>query len=71
VVLEIEDEGVGIPKSDLPRVFDPYFTGENGRIFQESTGMGLFLVKQICDNLGHQVEIESTVNKGTTIRIIF
>jgi two-component system, OmpR family, sensor histidine kinase YxdK len=71
VVLEIEDEGVGIPKSDLPRVFDPYFTGENGRNFQESTGMGLFLVKQICDNLGHQVEIESTVNKGTTIRIIF
>jgi two-component system, OmpR family, sensor histidine kinase YxdK len=71
VVLEIEDTGVGIPKSDLPRVFDPYFTGENGRNFQESTGMGLFLVKQICDNLGHQVEIESTVNKGTTIRIIF
>ncbi|MFP7299579.1 HAMP domain-containing histidine kinase [Neobacillus niacini] len=71
VVLEIEDEGVGIPKSDLPRVFDPYFTGENGRNFQESTGMGLFLVKQICDNLGHKVEVESTVTKGTTIRIIF
>ena len=71
VVLEVQDEGVGIPKSDLPRVFDPYFTGENGRNFQESTGMGLYLVKQICDKLGHRVEIESTINKGTTVRIIF
>ncbi|MEH7012527.1 HAMP domain-containing histidine kinase [Neobacillus niacini] len=71
VVLEVQDQGVGIPESDLPRVFDPYFTGENGRNFQESTGMGLYLVKQICDKLGHRVEIASTVNKGTTVRIIF
>lgn len=70
-VLEIRDEGVGIPKSDLARVFDPYFTGENGRNFQESTGMGLYLVKQICEKLGHQVEIESEVENGTTVRIIF
>lgn len=71
VILEIQDLGVGIPASDLPRVFDPYFTGENGRNFQESTGMGLFLVKQICDKLGHAVEIESQQNRGTTLRIIF
>lgn len=71
VVLEIRDEGIGIPPSDLPRVFDPYFTGENGRRFQESTGMGLFLVKQICDKLGHAFEIESKVDEGTTVRIIF
>ncbi|TDK63004.1 HAMP domain-containing histidine kinase [Bacillus salipaludis] len=70
-VLEVRDEGVGIPESDLPRVFNPYFTGENGRNFQESTGMGLYLVKQICEKLGHYIEIESTVNKGTTIRILF
>lgn len=71
VVLEVQDQGVGIPESDLPRVFDPYFTGENGRNFQESTGMGLFLVKEICEKLGHRVEIESTVNKGTMVRITF
>jgi two-component system, OmpR family, sensor histidine kinase YxdK len=70
-VLEVIDEGVGIPKSDLPRVFDPYFTGENGREFQESTGMGLYLVKQICEKLGHHVEIESDVRLGTIVRIIF
>jgi two-component system, OmpR family, sensor histidine kinase YxdK len=70
-ILEVIDEGVGIPKSDVPRVFDPYFTGENGREFQESTGMGLYLVKEICDKLGHEVEIESEVAIGTTVRIIF
>lgn len=70
-ILEIRDEGVGIPKSDLLRVFYPYFTGENGRNFQESTGMGLYLVKQICDKLGHCIEIDSTINQGTTVRIIF
>ncbi|MFJ8258769.1 ATP-binding protein [Peribacillus asahii] len=70
-VLEIRDEGIGIPQSDIPRVFDAYFTGENGRNFQESTGMGLYLVKQICEKLGHRIEIESVVNEGTTIRIIF
>jgi signal transduction histidine kinase len=69
-ILEIRDEGVGITPSDVPRVFDPYFTGENGRSFQESTGMGLYLVKQICEKLGHQIELESTVNKGTTVRIV-
>ncbi|MGG1675593.1 ATP-binding protein [Neobacillus sp. NRS-1170] len=70
VVLEVRDEGVGIPSSDLPRIFDPYFTGQNGRNFQESTGMGLYLVKQICEKLGHRIEIESTVKKGTIVRII-
>lgn len=70
-VLEIQDEGVGIPSSDLPRVFDPYFTGENGRSFQESTGMGLYLSKQICEKLGHGIEIESERDQGTTIRILF
>jgi OmpR family two-component system sensor histidine kinase YxdK len=70
-VLEIRDEGVGIPRSDLPRVFDAYFTGANGRSFQESTGMGLYLVKHICAKLGHQLELESEVGKGTVVRIYF
>lgn len=69
--LEIGDEGIGIPESDLPRVFDPYFTGENGRSFQESTGMGLYLVKQICEKLGHRLDIRSAVGKGTTVTIEF
>ncbi len=70
-VLEIRDEGVGIPAGDLPRVFDAYFTGVNGRTFQESTGMGLYLVKQICGKLGHEVSIRSEEGSGTTVRIVF
>ncbi|MEF2964299.1 sensor histidine kinase [Paenibacillus sp. M1] len=70
-VLEIQDDGVGIPDSDLPRVFDAYFTGENGRNFRESTGMGLHLVKQICLELGHGVELESKIGQGTLVRFIF
>ncbi|MBE7103666.1 HAMP domain-containing histidine kinase [Bacillus cereus] len=71
VVLEIADSGVGIPKQDLPRVFKPFFTGENGRDFKESTGMGLYLVYEITKQLGHSVEIHSEVGNGTVVRIKF
>ncbi|HDR7951284.1 TPA: sensor histidine kinase [Bacillus toyonensis] len=71
VVLEIQDHGVGIPKEDLPRVFRPFYTGENGRKFKESTGMGLYLVKNITERLNHEIEIESEVGIGTKIRIVF
>lgn len=71
VVLEVKDQGVGIPQQDLPRLFDPYFTGENGRLFAESTGMGLYLVRRICQKLGHKVELESKVGEGTIVRVVF
>lgn len=70
VVLEVQDYGIGIPAQDLQRVFKPYFTGENGRKYPESTGMGLHLVKEICGRLHHGVEMESEVGEGTTVRII-
>lgn len=62
--LVIQDTGVGIPKTDLKRVFDPFFTGENGRVYRESTGMGLYLVKEVCEKLGHEVHIESVQEKA-------
>ncbi|KZL88536.1 sensor histidine kinase [Clostridium magnum] len=71
IVLEIIDEGIGIPTKDIKRVFDPFFTGENGRKYGESTGMGLYIVKKVCENLEHKVEIESNVNDGTKLKIIF
>lgn len=71
IILEITDRGVGIPTTDLGRVFQPFFTGENGRVFKESTGMGLFLVKEVLGKLNHEIEIDSTVGKGTTVRLIF
>ncbi|USG66385.1 sensor histidine kinase [Brevibacillus ruminantium] len=71
VVLEVEDSGIGIPSEDIQRVYQPYFTGENGRKYPESTGMGLYLVKEICGRLSHEVELESKVGVGTKVRIIF
>lgn len=71
VHFSVRDYGVGIPPQDIGRVFEPFFTGLNGRKFQESTGMGLYLVKQICDRLGHTVSIQSEEGQGTTFTIIF
>lgn len=71
VILDVIDRGVGIPKKDIKRVFDAFYTGENGRVFGESTGMGLYIVKKVCDSLEHKVEIESEVAEGTRVRIIF
>ena len=70
-VLSIEDNGVGIPKKDLARVFNAFFTGDNGRKYYESTGMGLYLVKEICNKLGHGVELRSEEDVGTIVKIIF
>lgn len=70
-VLEVVDEGIGIHPKDIRRVFHPFFTGENGRILGESTGMGLYLAKKICENLNHKIYIQSEVNRGTKVSILF
>ena len=69
--LFITDEGIGIDSTDIRRVFDPFFTGQNGRVTGESTGMGLYLCKQICQRLGHPIEISSEKGKGTTVKLQF
>ena len=71
VMLHIQDEGIGIPKSDLTRITKAFFTGENGRKTGESTGMGLYLANEICQKLGHLLTIESEVNVGTNVTITF
>jgi len=69
--LEVTDFGVGIPEMDKKRVFDPFYTGENGRKFRESTGMGLYLTREVCERLGHRIELDSRVGEGSSFRIIF
>ena len=71
IIINIIDEGIGKPKKEIKRVFEPFFTGKNGRKFGESTGMGLYIVKKVCDNLGHRVEIKSEIEKGTRVSILF
>ncbi|MGN5651265.1 sensor histidine kinase [Bacillus sp. Brlt_9] len=71
VMLTIEDNGVGIIPKDINRVFEKGFTGENGRKFSKSTGMGLYLCEKLCSKLGLKIGIESEVNKGTRVTLIF
>lgn len=70
-ILEVTDFGVGIPETDKRRVFDSFYTGENGREFRESTGMGLYLTREAVEQLGHRIELDSVVGEGTTFRLIF
>lgn len=70
-ILEVKDFGVGIPAVDKKRVFNKFYTGENGRKYRESTGMGLYLVKEVAEKLEHGIELDSEMSEGTTIRIIF
>ena len=71
VVLTIEDNGVGIVEKDINRVFEKGFTGENGRKFGKSTGIGLYLCKKLCNKLGIGLKIQSEKDMGTRVSIIF
>lgn len=72
VILYIKDNGIGIKKGEITRVFERGFTGDNGRIVgQKSTGIGLYLCKKLCDKLGLGIELNSEKDIGTKVRIIF
>ena len=70
-ILKIYDSGIGISKKDIPKVFDKTFTGSNGRMVRTSTGMGLYIAKNLCNKLGHQITIDSIENEYTEVKIIF
>lgn len=71
IIFNIYDNGIGINKADLSRVFDKSFTGQNGRIYSKATGMGLYIAKKLCDKLGHKIEIESKEKEYTLVKIFF
>ena len=70
-LLTITDTGIGIREEDLPRIFEKGFTGYNGRMDKKSTGIGLYLCKQVMDNLGLEIKVSSWVGQGTCFRIDF
>ena len=71
IILSISDIGTGIPVSDLPFVFDKGFTGDTGSYLSRSTGMGLYLVRQMANALTLKVSIFSNANGGTTVTLMF
>lgn len=71
VTLVIADNGIGIDPKDLPRVCEKGFTGENGRKYGRSTGMGLYLCRKLCDRLGLGFGVTSRLGEGTRVIIQF
>jgi Signal transduction histidine kinase len=71
VTLVISDNGIGIPKKDLERVFEKGFTGTNGRTTAKSTGIGLYLCKKLCIKMNLGISLASTVGSGTMVSIVF
>lgn len=71
IALSILDNGIGIKESDIKRVFEKTFTGTNGRIKTKSTGMGLYIAKNLCEKLGHSIQITSKEQEYTKVTILF
>ena len=68
--LHIKDNGCGIKKAELGRVFDKGFTGTNGRAGKASTGLGLYLCRKLCRRLEHDMEIQSEEGEGTEVILV-
>lgn len=71
VSLFISDNGIGISAADLPRVFDKGFTGENGRRYSKSTGIGLYLSQKLCKKMNIVLSVSSEPGQGTTVTMVF
>lgn len=71
VYLTIKDEGMGIPEQDINRIFEPFFTGENGRKVPGASGMGLYLVREISNKLNQEISVHSIVKQGSKFTITY
>lgn len=72
ITLYIKDNGIGIKKGEVTRVFEKGFTGTNGRdANKKSTGIGLYLCKKLCNKLGIAIELNSVQDEGTEVRLVF
>ena len=71
ILLYVSDDGIGIPESELPRIFEKGFTGTNGRSYTKSTGIGLYLCRKLCNKMHLSISATSVSGQGTTIQITF
>lgn len=67
--ISVSDSGIGIPREDLPRIFEKGYTGLNGRADERASGIGLYLIKRVCRSLGYSISVESEVGQGSTFTV--
>lgn len=70
IILQVSDNGIGIPALDLPYIFDKFYRASNAAPEMSGTGLGLAIVKSIVENHHGRVWVDSTVGKGTTFTIV-
>ncbi|EON70996.1 sensor protein [Lysinibacillus sphaericus OT4b.31] len=70
-LLHIKDEGMGIRKDDIPRIFQKSYTGTAGRESAQSTGMGLYLAHNVAVKIGIRISVQSEVGEGSIFTLRF
>ena len=72
VEIRVQDSGVGIPREEIPKIFDKFYRVKHPKTRQVlGTGLGLSIVKGIVDSHHGSIDVESTLNQGTTFRLLF
>ncbi|MBE3596093.1 MAG: HAMP domain-containing histidine kinase [Hydrogenibacillus sp.] len=71
LVVAFVDEGYGMPKEDVSRAFEPFFTGTMGRRVATATGIGLYLAREAAKRIGAHLRLMSEPGAGTTVELIF
>ena len=68
--ITVEDNGIGIPEQDIPRIFDRFYRAHNSGVNIKGTGLGLAIVKLIIDKHDAEINVTSTLGKGTKFEVI-
>ena len=70
--IQIEDRGIGIPKADLPKIYDRFYRVDQARSRKQGgLGLGLTMAKEIAKAIGARIELNSLENRGTTVTLFF
>ena len=67
----IADTGVGMTRGEVESAFEPFFRGENARVHKKGHGLGLSIVKRMVDRFGWEIDLQSELGEGTTVRVAF
>jgi signal transduction histidine kinase len=71
IKVKVSDTGIGIPEEALPRIFDEFYRAKNAKaVEKEGTGLGLAIAKDVVEQHGGQISVESTVGQGSTFYVI-